>query len=66
MFKRNYFMAARCTESNGYCFLSTIGSYSSILPDIAFVFNDMSEKFKQDLLSIRPNGNFEIVAFNRV
>ncbi len=65
MFKRNYFMSAKCTESNGYCFLSTIGSYSSIFPDSAFVFGDMSKKFKQELLSIRPNGNFEVTAFNR-
>ncbi len=67
MIKRNYFMYAKCTDlSSGYCYRSTIGSYSSIFPDSGFVFDDMSNKFKQELLSIRPNGNFEVVAFNRV
>ncbi len=66
MIKRNYFMYAKCTDlSNGYCYRSTIGSYSSIFPDSIFVFDDMSKKFKQELLSIRPNGNFEVIAFNR-
>jgi len=66
MIKRQYFMSAKCAESNGYCYISTIGSYSSILPDSVFVFDDMSKKFKSQLLAIRPNGYFEVVSFNRV
>ena len=66
MIKRNYFMSARCVESSGYCYISTIGSYSSILSNSTFVFDDMSEKFKKQLLKIRPLGNFEVVAFNQV
>ena len=66
MIKRNYFMYAKCTDLSGYCYRSTISSYSSIFPDSVFVFDDMSKKFKQELLSIRPSGNVEIIAFNRV
>jgi len=66
MIKRNYFMNARCSEGNSYCYRSTICSYSSIFPNSVFVFDDMIKKFKQELLSIRPNGNFEVIAFNRV
>ena len=66
MIKRQYFMSAKCVESSGYCYMSTIGSYSSILSDSAFVFDDMSDSFKKKLLAIRPNGHFEVVSFNRV
>jgi len=66
MIKRSYFMYARCSEGNGYCSRSKIVSYYSIFPDSGFVFDDMSNKFKQELLSIKPNGNFEVIAFNRV
>ena len=66
MIKRQYFMAAKCVDSNGYSFQSTMGSYRSIFAQPVFVFDDMSRKFKQDLQKIRPNGQFEVVAFNRV
>ena len=66
MFKRNYFMSARCVESSGYCYISTIGSYSSFFSDSDFVFDDMSAHFKEKLLKIRPLGNFEVVAFSKV
>jgi len=66
MIKRQYFMAAKCVDSKGYAFQSTMGSYRSIFAQPVFVFDDMSRKFKQDLQKIRPNGQFEVVAFNRV
>ncbi len=66
MISRNYFMSARCVESTGFCYMSTIGSYSSIFPNSSFVFDDMSANFKKKLLDIRPNGNFEVVSFNKI
>ena len=66
MFTRNYYISAKCTDKNGYCFKSTIGSYTSILSDSLFVFDDMSKKVKEDLLAIRPSGFFEVVSFNRI
>tara|TARA_R110002020_G_scaffold475368_1_gene709765 strand:- start:842 stop:1042 length:201 start_codon:yes stop_codon:yes gene_type:complete len=66
MIKRQYFMSAKCSESNGYAFQSTMGSYRSIFAQPVFVFDDMSRKFKQKLLKVRPNGQFEVLAFNRV
>ena len=66
MIKRHYFMSARCVESTGYCYMSTIGSYSSIFPNSSFVFDDMSDIFKKKLLDIRPHGNFEVTSFNKI
>lgn len=59
-------MNAKVTESTGYCYMSTVGSYSSIFPDSAFVFDDMSKEFKEKLLKARPTGDFEVVSFNRI
>ena len=66
MIKRQYFMYAKCVDRKGYTFQSTMGSYRSIFSQPVFVFDDMSRKFKQELQKIRPNGQFEVVAFNRV
>lgn len=59
-------MSAKCVESTGYCHYSTIGTYRSILPNSAAVFDDMTTKFKKELLEIRPHGNFEVVSFNKI
>ena len=66
MIKRQYFMAAKCTESNGYSFYSAIGSYRSIFSQTNLVYDQMSSDFKKRLQKIRPNGQFEVVTFNRV
>jgi len=66
MIKRFYFMSAKVTEGTGYCYTSRIASYSSIFPHSAFVLDDMAKEFKEKLFAVRPNGNFEVVSFNRV
>jgi hypothetical protein len=66
MIKRLYFMSAKVTEGTGYCYTSRLTPYSSIFSDGNFAFNDMAKKLKDELLAIRPNGQFEVVSFNRV
>ena len=66
MIKRTYFMSARCTESNGYCFSSITSSYRSWFVDTNKVYDDMVEHLKSELKKVRPNGGFEIVCFSRL
>ena len=66
MIKRNYFMAAKCTGINGYAFTSGIVSHHSAFAQPSFVFDGICKKLEDELLKIRPNGQFEVVAFNRV
>ena len=66
MFKRTYFMNAKCTENTGYCYSSRIRVYSSFFSNSSEVFDIMTKEIKDELLDIRPNGNFEVVSFNRL
>ena len=66
MIKRFYFMNAKCTSSTGYCYSSTIGCYSSFFPSAGKVFSESSDKLKKELLDIRPDGQFEVISFNKV
>jgi len=66
MINRFYFMNAKVTDANGYCYSSTIGAYRSCIPDPAKVFDEFSNKIKKELLEIRPYGQFEVISFNRV
>jgi hypothetical protein len=66
MITRDYFMAAKCTNSTGYCYRAKIGSYKGFVKSNSGVFRLMGEELKQELLLIRPDGNFEVVSFNRV
>jgi len=66
MIKRSYFMSAKCTDTNGYCFVSQTATYSSIFANHESVFDSFTNELKEKLLQVRPNGNFEVVSFNRV
>ena len=66
MIKRTYFMSARCSEGDGFCFNSVTSSYRSWFPDIDKVYNDSSESLKVELKKVRPNGGFEIICFSRL
>jgi hypothetical protein len=66
MITRDYFMAAKCTNSTGYCYSAKVGSYKGFVKSNSGVFRLMAAELKQELLLIRPNGNFEVVSFNRV
>jgi hypothetical protein len=66
MFKRNYFINGKCTDNSGYCYLSRIGTYSSFTAQVDVVFTMMTNELKKELLEIMPQGNFEVVSFNRI
>jgi len=66
MIKRYYFINARCTESNGYCYVSRLMYYTSIFSSVEDAYSFLTKETKKELLGIRPNGNFEVTSFNRV
>lgn len=66
MIKRKYFMSARCSEGDGFCFLSITSTYTSWFADSDKVFDDSSEYLKSKLKAIRPNGGFEVICFSRL
>ena len=66
MINREYFIAAKVTDSTGYCYISKIGSYKSFLSNPGAVFALMTDEVKKELLSTSPTGQFEVIAFNRV
>lgn len=66
MIKRYYFINARCTEVDGYCYLSKVGAYSSFLSNVEQVYTLMTDSIKKELLEVRPNGKFEVVSFNKI
>ena len=65
MIERSYFIGAKCTDGNGYCFQAKIMMYKSFLPNAGEVYTEMTNELKAELLAIRPNGQFEVVSFNR-
>lgn len=66
MFKRTYFMNAKCTNSTGYCYQSKTGSYRSFTSKDLEVYKIFCNEIKKELLEIRPDGQFEVISFNRI
>ena len=66
MIRRTYFMSAKCTDSTGYCYMNRTGVYSSILPSPVVVFDMFVNDVKKELLKTRPDGQFEVISFNRI
>ena len=66
MFTRMYFINARVTDSAGYSCKSMLIAHTSFLSDPAKPYRDAVKNMKEELISIRPDGKFEVISFNPV
>lgn len=66
MINRQYFISAKVTDSTGYCFSSKLCSFKSLFSNSDKVYCEATDKLRAELLAIRPDGQFEVIAFNRV
>ena len=55
MIKRTYFMGAKCTEGDGYCFVSQVTTVSCIFASQEVVFDFLTDQLKEKLVQIRTN-----------
>ena len=59
-------MNAKCTDSSGYCYQSKTGTYNSLTSQGVHVYTLFAAEIKKELLEIRPDGQFEVISFNRI